>query len=148
MNYRVKGYAANPLIVGLVVVGVAVVGFGVGYYVGSHKGGLGDGSEMGIVQEETVFNTAEPVETEAETVTEPPSTEPVTENLSYIRVVVSGNDYIYKGEIYTLEAFLGIVRANSGLPVRISKNGASMRAYTGLTEALEQLHVEYVESNT
>ena len=74
------------------------------------------------------------------------TTEPVTENLSYIKVVVKGNDYLYKGEIYTLEAFLGIVRANSELPVRISEDGASMRAYSRLTDALKELGTDYVES--
>ena len=145
MNYRVKGYAANPVLIGLLVVGVAVGGFAVGYYVGSHSGGLGDGSELGIVQEETADREIIPAEPD-ETVTEPPSTEPVTENLSYIKVVVSGNDYIYKGEVYTREAFLGIVRANPDLPVRISENGASMRAYQGLLEALDEQGVTYVES--
>ena len=80
--------------------------------------------------------------------TEPPSTEPITENLAYIRVVVKGNDYLYKGELYTREQFLGIVRANPDLPVRISQDGASMRAYKGLIDALDELGTEYVESKS
>ena len=146
MNYRVKGYAANPLIVGGVclVIGVAV-GVGATYwYMSTHQGGLGDGETNELFQETAVTDVLI-VETD-ETVTEPPSTEPVTENLSYIKVVVKGNDYLYKGEIYTLEAFLGIVRANSELPVRISEDGASMRAYSRLIDALKELGTEYVES--
>ena len=146
MNYRVKGYAANPLIVGGVclVVGVAV-GVGATYwYMSTHQGGLGDGETNELFQEPAVTDVL--IEETAETVTEAPSTEPVTENLSYIKVVVKGNDYIYKGEAYTLEGFLGIVRANSELPVRISEDGASMRAYSRLTDALRELGTDYVES--
>ena len=146
MNYRVKGYAANPLIVGGVclVIGVAV-GVGATYwYMSTHQGGLGDGETNELFQETAVTDVL--IEETDETVTEPPSTEPVTENLSYIKVVVKGNDYLYKGEIYTLEAFLGIVRANSELPVRISEDGASMRAYSRLIDALKELGTDYVES--
>ena len=146
MNYRVKGYAANPLIVGGVclVIGVAV-GVGATYwYMSTHQGGLGDGETNELFQETAVTDVL--IEETDETVTEPPSTEPVTENLSYIKVVVRGNDYLYKGEVYTLEAFLGIVRANSELPVRISEDGASMRAYSRLTDALKELGSDYVES--
>lgn len=146
MNYRVKGYAANPLIVGGVclVIGVAV-GVGATYwYMSTHQGGLGDGETNELFQETAVTDVL--IAETDETVTEPPSTEPVTENLSYIKVVVKGNDYLYKGEIYTLEAFLGIVRANSELPVRISEDGASMRAYSRLTDALKELGTDYVES--
>ena len=146
MNYRVKGYAAKPLIVGGVclVIGVAV-GVGATYwYMSTHQGGLGDGETNELFQETAVTDVL--IEETDETVTEPPSTEPVTENLSYIKVVVKGNDYLYKGEVYTLEAFLGIVRANSELPVRISEDGASMRAYSRLIDALKELGTEYVES--
>ncbi|MBR2088503.1 MAG: hypothetical protein IJ906_15530 [Oscillospiraceae bacterium] len=146
MNYRVKGYAANPLIVGGVclVIGVAV-GVGATYwYMSTHQGGLGDGETNELFQETAVTDVL--IEETDETVTEPPSTEPVTENLSYIKVVVKGNNYLYKGEIYTLEAFLGIVRANSELPVRISEDGASMRAYSRLIDALKELGTDYVES--
>ena len=146
MNYRVKGYAANPLIVGGVclVIGVAV-GVGATYwYMSTHQGGLGDGETNELFQETAVTDVL--IAETDETVTEPPSTEPVTENLSYIKVVVKGNDYLYKGEIYTLEAFLGIVRANSELPVRISEDGASMRAYSRLIDALKELGTDYVES--
>ena len=146
MNYRVKGYAANPLIVGGVclVIGVAV-GVGATYwYMSTHQGGLGDGETNELFQETAVTDVL--IEETDETVTEPPSTEPVTENLSYIKVVVKGNNYLYKGEIYTLEAFLGIVRANSELPVRISEDGASMRAYSQLIDALKELGTDYVES--
>ena len=146
MNYRVKGYAANPLIVGGVclVIGVAV-GVGATYwYMSTHQGGLGDGETNELFQETAVTDVL--IAETDETVTEPPSTEPVTENLSYIKVVVKGNNYLYKGEIYTLEAFLGIVRANSELPVRISEDGASMRAYSRLIDALKELGTDYVES--
>ena len=147
MNYRVKGYAANPLIVGGVclVVGVAV-GIGVTYwYMSTHQGGLGDGETNEVFQETAVSDVL--IEETVETVTEAPSTEAVTENLSYVKVVVSGNDYLYKGEAYTLEGFLAIVRANEELPVRISEDGASMRAYSRLISALQELGTEYVESH-
>lgn len=148
MKYRVKGYAANPLIVGGVCLAVGIaVGVGATYwYMSTHQGGLSDGETNDIFQETAVSDVI--LEEVTETATEAPSTEPVTENLRYIQVVVRGNTYIYKEEPYTLDGFLGIVRANPDLPVRISEDAASMRAYSRLLDALQELGTEYVESGT
>ena len=138
MNYRVKGYAANPLIIGGVclLVGAAIGVGGTLWVMSRHQGGIGDGDTMQPFQEETSVSD---VQIPAETETEPPSTEPVTENLSYIQVTVSGNNYIYKGETFTLEQLIGIVRANPDIPVHIREDGASMRAYNRLQEELDSI---------
>lgn len=151
MNYRVKGYAANPVVIGVVcvLVGAAIGAGGMYYYMSTHQGGLGDGESIGITQEETAAADEIPAGSSElpEETTEAPSTVPVTENLSYIKVDVSGNDYIYKHETYNLDGILGIVRANPELPVRISDDHASLRAYNALTDALDALGTEYDESN-
>lgn len=146
MNYRVKGYAANPLVIGGVclVIGIAVGIGGTLYYMHTHQGGAGGDTAMPLPEASAVSDVTLPAETESGT--EPPSTEPVTENLSYIQVTVSGNDYIYKGETFTLEQFIGIVRVNPDLPVHIREDGASMRAYSRLIGELQSLGAEYAES--
>ncbi|MCR5718410.1 MAG: hypothetical protein K6F80_05175 [Oscillospiraceae bacterium] len=152
MNYRVKGYAANPA--GVIVGGIIVLAIGVGigvagtlYYMSKHQGGISDGDSLELLESDVPATQAVPdTESEILTETQPPSTEPVTENLSYIKVLVVGGDYVYKNEAYTLDEFVGIVRANPGLPVRIEEDGASLRAYDGLIEALDLVGAEYVES--
>lgn len=148
MKYRVKGYAAIP-VVGIILIAGAV-GFAVGvggtlWYMSNHQGGLGDGDSMQPFQEETaVSDMTIPAETEieTETETEPPSTEPVTVNGNRIEVTVSGNAYLYNRENFTLEQIIGIVRANPELPVGIREDGASMRAYQRLCEELELIGAE------
>ena len=114
------------------------------YYMSTHQGGLGEAEDAGIPDEMAVSETHTP----DEELTEPPTTEPVTENLSYIKVIVSGNDYVYKGEVFRLQEILAIIRTNPGLPVRISDDGASLRAYDSLIDALDEMGAEYVESST
>ena len=151
MNKRVRGYAANPVIIGAVCIAVGVA-IGVGgtlYFMSRHQGGLGDGEDIALQSEDAAVTgpVSDATEIVTEETTESPSTEPMTENLSYIRVTVSGNDYLYKNEPYNLDGFLGIVRANPELPVRISDDHASLRAYDALIAALRELGTEYAETN-
>lgn len=146
MRKRVKGFIVGPIVIGLICVAVGFVG-GAGcmwYYMSTHQGGLGDAQDAGLPEEMAVSETLTP----DEELTEPPTTEPVTENLSYIKVIVSGNDYVYKGEVFRLQEILAIIRTNPGLPVRISDDGASLRAYDSLIDALDEMGAEYVESST
>ena len=151
MNKRVKGYAANPVIIGVVCIAVGVA-IGVGgtlYFMSRNQGGLGDGKDITMESEIAAVTEviSDATEILTEETTEAPSTEPVTENLSYIKVTVSGNDYLYKNEPYNLDGFLGIVRANPDLPVRISDDHASLRAYDALIAALGEQGTEYAETN-
>ena len=146
MRKRVKGYAANPLIIGAVclVVGVAVGVGGTLYFMSQHQGGLGDGEDIAMENESAAVTEVIPdvTETVTEETTEAPSTEAITENLSYVKIIVSGSDYIYKDEPYTLDAVLAIVRTNADLEVRIVNDGASKHAYDELIGALDRLHDE------
>lgn len=147
MNKRVKGAAVAPIVIGLacLAVGVVIGAGGMWYYMSTHQGGLGDAEDAGLPPEEAAVTEIVAPEMD---VTEIPATEPVTENLSYIKVAVSGSDYIYKGEAFTLEQILAIVRTNPGLPVRIADDGASLRAYDALIAALNETGAVYAESNS
>lgn len=145
MKHRVKGVTVAPVVIGLVCVAVGFVA-GAGcmyYYMSTHQGGLGDAEDIGLTPEEAAMTDTLIPEEE---LTEPPTTEPVTENLSYIKVIVSGNDYVYKDEIYSLEAMLAIISTNPGLEVRVVDDGASMRAYDSFVDALREKNVKFVES--
>ncbi len=148
MKYRVKGYAANPLVIGAVclVVGVAIGVGGTLYFMSQHQGGLGDAEDAGLPED--AVSVSDTVSNEETVETEPPSTAPVTENLSYIKVVVSGSDYIYKGEPYSLDGIMAIIHNNPDLPVRVGNDGASKDAYEALIAALDDAGAEYVKANT
>lgn len=151
MRYRVKGFAIVPvlLLVGVgVLVGAAVGAGAMYYYMSTHQGGLGDGEEMGITMEAaTPVNEAAEMQI-TEVSTEPAPTQPVTEQLQYISITVSGKTYQYKGKDYSLDTLLGIIESNAGLPVRVTDDGASLRAYRALIDALREANVEYVETGS
>ena len=150
MNKRVKGYAANPVgIVLLCAVCVAAGAAGMYLIMSANQGGFNDDDGDSIIPEETMFTDEVPSETILETETEP-TTEPVTVNDDYICVIVDENSYIYNDKTFTLEEFIGIVKANPDITVQVIDEGAaSIDAYDSLITALEQLKnigVGYVES--
>lgn len=146
MKKTVRG-AAVPVV--LIVVGVAAVcavgGFVGGVIYANHKkGGLGDGASIG--KETEPPSIAETVAEQETIETEPPTeplTEPFTNSLNAIEVTISGNDYIYNGAVFSLEELAGILRVNPELPVAVTDENASLKAYNALIEKLDALGIQY-----
>lgn len=147
MKRTVRGAAFVPVV--LIVVGVAAVcavgGFVGGVIYANHKkGGLGDSASIGKETEPpAVAETVEMQETiETEPPTDPP-TEPFTSNLNAVEITVAGNDYIYNGTAFSLDELAGILRINPELAVAVSDENASLKAFNGLIEKLEELGMQY-----
>ena len=150
---KLSGAAAFPVIAGiaLVAVGVAVGVGGTLLYMKHHSGGLG-GAEKTVEVIQTATETIpESVELPTETIpetTEPettePETEPVTESGTFLEITVSGNDYFYQEEVYTLEEISGLLSRNSHLSVKIIDDRASKRAYDALTAVIQENDVSMI----
>lgn len=150
MKKTVKGAAIPVIVIVVAAVAVAAVGGFVGgvIYANHKKGGLGDSSSLGKETEPpAVAETVEVQETsETEPPTEPP-TEPVTSSMNAVDITVSGNDYIYNGTALTLDEVAGILRVNPELPVSVSDENASLKAFNDLTEKLKELGIQYQIKN-
>lgn len=145
---KLSGAAAFPVIAGiaLVAVGVAVGVGGTLLYMKHHSGGLG-GAEKTVEVIQTATETIpESVELPTETIPETtePETEPVTESGTFLEITVSGNDYFYQEEVYTLEEISGLLSRNSHLSVKIIDDRASKRAYDALTAVIQENDVSMI----
>ena len=133
---KMKGFSVTALIVILAVVAVAAIvlllGFG-GFGFGGGKGdGEGDGdSTQAAVSEE------EPEET------------PVVENIDYVNVTVSGNEYIYDNQKRSLEELIDILTNMEldGIPIKITDDDAALDSYQQLIDALDEHKIKYIEDN-
>ena len=121
-----KGAVPVGLIIALVaVVAVAVVlfackGFGLG-------GGNGDGEGSDIADNSDAVS--------------------VVEELEYINVTVSGNEYIYDNKKVTLDELIGSIQSlDKKLPVKISDEGSSLKAYKNLKAKLAENNISFIEA--
>lgn len=144
MKHHVRG-AAVPVVV--IVAAAFAVGAVAGvagtlYFMGK-KGGLG--GEDGLKKETQPASVTEIVETVSEIIPEPtePPTQPATNALYAIEVTVSGNDYIYNATVLSLDELTGILRINPELPVYISDDNASLKAYNALVSKLDELGIRH-----
>lgn len=119
-----KGAVPVGLIILLVVVALAVVavfafkGFGFG-------GGNGDGS--GIADNSNTVS--------------------VVEELEYINVTVSGNEYIYDNKKVTLDELIDSIKSlDKNLPVKIADEGSSLKAYKALKAKLSENSISFIEA--
>ena len=120
-----KGAVPVGLIIALVaVVAVAVVlfackGFGLG-------GGNGDNQGSDIANNSEVS---------------------VIEELEYINVTVSGNEYIYDNKKVTLDELINSIQSlDKKLPVKISDEGSSLKAYKNLKAKLSENNISFIEA--
>ena len=110
-----KGAVPVGLIILLVVAALAIVavfafkGFGFG-------GGNGDGEGSGIADNSNTVS--------------------VVEELEYINVTVSGNEYIYDS----------IKSLDKNLPVKIADEGSSLKAYKALKAKLSENSISFIEA--
>lgn len=117
--------AAVAVIV-VAVAGFLTDGFGLG-------GGQGDGEGEGNV-------SAEQSETEV--------SEPVLEELDFLNVTVSENEYLYQNSRLQLDELMDkLVTDAAGAEVKITDENASKRAYENLINALEEKNIRYIKAD-
>lgn len=121
-----KGAVPVGLIILLVaVIAVAVVffafkGFGFG-------GGNGDGAGSGVADNSNAVS--------------------VVEELEYINVTVSGNEYIYDNKKVTLDELIDSIKSlDKNLPVKIADEGSSLKAYKALKAKLSENSISFIEA--
>lgn len=121
-----KGAVPVGLIILLVaVIAVAVVffafkGFGFG-------GGNGDGEGSGVADNSNTVS--------------------VVEELEYINVTVSGNEYIYDNKKVSLDELIDSIKSlDRNLPVKIADEGSSLKAYKALKTKLSENNISFIEA--
>ena len=111
----------------VVVVGVFTDGFGLG-------GGQGDGEGEGNVSD--VQNS----DTEV--------SELVVEELDFLNVTVSENEYLYQNSRLQLDELMDkLVTDAAETKVKITDENASKRAYENLINALEEKNIRYIKAD-
>ena len=129
-----RGFGWLVLIKWVVIIAVIVV-VGVGVY--RLVKGLGIGRGSG--DNEGDGNTVE-VSEEAEEFT------PIIEEMEYVSVSVSGNEYIYQNNKVSLDELITqLTNSAEKISVRIMDADASRNAYTNLVEALRENQIRYIE---
>lgn len=155
MSRTVKGYAANPLIVGgvCIVVGAAIGAAGMYAFMSQMQGGLGDGTELAPFEESAVTEAATEAATEetvldtTEEETAPFTIAPLLEDVETVTITVRGKRYLYGGAAYKLEELRGIVRNAKDVTVTVRDERASLKAYDKLIDMLEDEDITFVEEN-
>lgn len=117
-----KGAVPVGLIILLVVAALAVVA------VFAFKGfGFGDGEGSGIADNSNTVS--------------------VVEELEYINVTVSGNEYIYDNKKVTLDELIDSIKSlDKNLPVKIADEGSSLKAYKALKAKLSENSISFIEA--
>ena len=130
-NNKGIGAAAIIIVVAAAVVILAVVGiFTDGFGLG---GGQGDGEGEGNV-------SSVPSESE-----EP---EPVLEEIDFLNVTVSENEYLYQNSRLQLDELIDkLVIDAADTKVKITDENASKRAYENLIIALEDKNIRYIKAD-
>ncbi len=127
-----RGFGLLKLIIAIVViavVGLAIYGFGFG---GFGRGG-GKGNNEGDGNIIDIFEEAEEIT-------------PIIEEMEYVNVSVSGNEYIYQNNKVSLDELITqLTNSTEKIPVRITDVDASRNAYTNLVEALRENQIRYIE---
>lgn len=117
-------------VVGLLIWGLGFGGFGLG-------GGKGDGEGDGNIES---VESEQPDETTVTT--------PVIEELEYIEITVSGNEYLYQNSKYTLDDLIKeLTSQDLAAPVKITDENSSIKAYKALKSALADNNIHYIEAN-
>ena len=132
---KMKGFSVTALIVILAVVAAAAIilllGFG-GFGFGGGKGdgeGDGDSTQAAVSEEESA---------EA----------PVVENIDYVNVTVSGNEYIYDNQKLSLEELINrLTGMELDVPIKLTDDNAALDAYQQLIDALDEHKIKYIEEN-
>ena len=125
------------IIVFIIIIAILAAIFGGGFGFGN---GSGTGEEGSAAVEKSQEITQDISQTE--------DTSP-EEDVEYINVTVSGNEYIYNNNKISLEELtkeLSSIQTNK-TKVKISDDSASKKAYGDLINALEENSIQYMEEN-
>lgn len=126
-----KGAFWIPLIIGivlaLVVVGVLIYAFG-GKGFG---GGMGGGEGSNFVPADVSISD---------------SSQPETQAIEYMEITVSGSDYIFQNKKLTAEEIIAELNSlEEKMSVKITDDGASIKAYDTLVKSLKDNNIRYIE---
>lgn len=109
-----------------VVVGFLTDGFGFG-------GGKGDSEGEGNV---------------SSVQSEPEASEPIVEELDFLNVTVSENEYLYQNSKLKLDELMNkLVTDAANTKVKVTDENASKRAYENLIVALEDKNIRYIKAD-
>lgn len=110
----------------VVVSGILTDGFGLG-------GGKGDGEGEGNV---------------SSVQSEPEVSEPVVEEIDFLNVTVSENEYLYQNSKLQLDELMNkLVIDATDTKVKVTDENASKRAYKNLINALEDKNIRYIKAD-
>ena len=137
-NEKKKGGKTAPAVCGLAVIIAALFG---GKQLGFIPLGNDADNKNGDVSSSS--SVVEEI-TEAPTTTEETTTEPETEEVKYIDITVSGNDYIYQNSTMSLEDLMENIK-DTDMTVKLTDDKASKQAYEALTGALSENNIKYIE---
>lgn len=131
MKRTYKGAFWIPLIIGIAV---AVVVVGVILYAFGGKGfggGKGDGEGSNSISADSSISE---------------SSQPETEAMEYINITVSGSDYLFHNHKLTFDELMSELNSSKEkFPVKITDDGASIKAYDTLVKALKDNDIRYIE---
>lgn len=117
----------------IIVVAVIAVAAAVVFGVFGLGGGKGDGEGEGNVSS---------VQSELEV------SEPVVEELDFLNVTVSENEYLYQNSKLQLDELMNkLVTDAADTKVKVTDENASKRAYKNLINALEDKHIRYIKAD-
>lgn len=125
MKTKYKGAFLIPLIIGIavtvIVVGILLCAFG----------GKGFGNGNGSIPVQQVISE---------------SIQPETETVEYINITVSGSDCIFQNMKMTPDEIITeIGNTEEKFAVKITDDGASIKAYNALVKALKDNNIRYIE---
>lgn len=125
---KINNKGAVP--VGLIILLVAVIAVAVGVFAFKgfgFGGGNGDGEGSGIADNSNTVS--------------------VVEELEYINVTVSGNEYIYDNKKVTLDELIDSIKSlDKNLPVKIADEDSSLKAYKALKAKLSENSISFIEA--
>lgn len=141
MKRTLKGAISGVLLAVIAIAAIALIalGFGIGLGFG---GGIGDGEGSGNAAAESSAMTAPP-ETTVPAIT--------TAQLDYLIVTISENDYLFGAQTYTsdeletLISALAAMREAENIPVKVTDDNASQRAYSNLKTALKEHSIPFID---
>lgn len=121
-----KNKGAVP--VGLIILLVAVIALAVVFFAfKGFGGGNGDGEGSGVADNSNAVS--------------------VVEELEYINVTVSGNEYIYDNKKVSLDELIDSIKSlDRNLPVKIADEGSSLKAYKALKTKLSENNISFIEA--